>query len=180
MIVNSLIIVACFVVAILAFIGLFLALRESTPAVASEKKVATETVPEKKEESARGKNTVLLTDSEPATHFEKSAPAALERFPHDEHAQKPEEQRDADEVDYAELPTIRSIASYNADGREQSEIHEPQLQPLLEELRNLHQQMQSIEQRISALTERVEGLSGGEDENENWRAPSSPLKIPVQ
>jgi hypothetical protein len=178
--VNSLIILACFVVAILAFIGLFFALRESTPAVASENKVATETVPEKKEESARSKNTVLLTDSEPATLLEKSAPAALERFPHDEHPQESEEERDADAVDYAELPTIRSITSYNADGREQSGIHEPQLQPLLEELRNLHQQMQSIEQRISTLTERVEGLSESEDEKENWRAPSSPLKIPAQ
>ena len=180
MIVNSLIIVACFVVAILAFIGLFFSLRESAPAVASEKNTATETVPTKKEESTEGKNTVVLTDAELPTHLEKAASAEVAHFPHDEHSELPEDERDSDEVDYAELPTIRSIASYNTDGREESGIHETQLQPLLEELRNLHQQMQSIEQRINTLTEHVEHLSRSEEEEEHWGASSPTLKVPAQ
>ncbi len=175
---NSLIIGACFVVAILAVIGLVFALQE--PA-AKAGNAATTTPEASTVAPPAAKTTTQLSDLPIA---EGGAPIQTDVLPDPQGEEyEPAKKSDVDEQSYADLPTIRSISPNHHDvtsKSQHSQVTYEHLQMMLEELRGLHTQMKNMEQRINVLTDQVQYLHGNDDKEEDWGAPNPTLRVPAQ
>jgi cytoskeletal protein RodZ len=191
---NSLIIIACFVVALLAIVGLVFALHEpatsttkpqettpNTPAPARAEAKATTQLPDLSTVQAQ-------TPSPEQPTIPPTAPAQIESTPPtvatSEDADLSDEHPDVDELDYADLPTIRSLPSNYYDGtraeEERTRVTYQHLQTIANELRALHSQMKNMEQRINILTDQVQYLRGNDASEDNWDVTNLPFKVPAQ
>jgi hypothetical protein len=193
--VSSLIIIVCFVVALLAIVGLVFALRESTTSTTNAQKTTPNTPPAPAPASAEAKTTTQLPDLSmipSLTHSSEqptsllTAPAQTASAPliQDEDAVSSDEHPDIDELAYADLPTIRSLPSNHYDGARAEEgrtrVTYEHLQTIANELRALHSQMKNMQQRINVLTDQVQYLRGNDVSDVNWDVTNPTFKVPAQ
>jgi len=170
--VNNLILIACFVVGLLAIVGLVFVLRETDTSTTKAQETAPNIPATSTPAGAETKTTIQLPDlstiqaqtdasEQPTTLL--TAPVQVETAPLtgaiSEDTDQSDEHPDIDELDYTDLPTIRSLSSNHYEGvraeEERTRVTYEYLQTIANELRALHSQMKNMEQRIKNMEQRI-------------------------